>query len=105
MRWALMRAGERPEPTATKAASLTPGLEALTIRQLLEQRFPEVQLRKRFKEIPYLDQVTLQQVLDDPFALHDFLAECRRHPQCGDTSIQRLRGVIECAAASLEVAQ
>jgi hypothetical protein len=69
-----------------------------TIRQLLRWRYPETGLRKRFKEDPFLDQVTLGQVLCSPFALSDFLSACRTLPQCGETSIKLLRAVIEDAS-------
>jgi hypothetical protein len=79
-------------------------LEDWTIAQLLRFRYPDTRLRQRFQEEPYLDQVTLGQVLGSPFALNDFLAACRSLPQCGETSINRLRAVIENASRGLEAA-
>jgi len=82
----------------------TPWLEDWTIGQLLRHRYPDTRLRRRFQDNPCLDQVTLGQVLRTPFALNDFLSACRTQPHCGDTSIRRLRAMIEQAARSLQAA-
>ena len=76
-------------------------MEDWTISQLLNEGFPGVALRQRFRLTPYLEQVTLREVLEGPFALQRFLEECRRQPQCGDTSVKRLREVIERAALTM----
>jgi len=72
-----------------------------TISKLLTERFPDVRLRQRFKQAPYLEQVTLRQVLKGPSALQDFLEHCRQEPACGDLSIKRLREVIEYTALEM----
>lgn len=71
-------------------------------RAALAQKYPEAGLRRRFQNDPYLDQVTLGQVLQDPFALSDFLMMCRRLPQCGDASVDLLRRILESAARNVE---
>jgi hypothetical protein len=93
-----MNLNDQASPS-TGASEMVDSLGNWTIGQLLRERFAKVPIRKRFRETPYLERVTLSEVLEGPFALHHFLEECRRHPQCGDTTIARLRGVIESAAA------
>ena len=72
--------------------------ENWTIAQILHYMGPAAGFRKAFREDPYLHQVTLGQLLRSPFALSDFMLTCRSLPQCGDTSIARMRTVIENAA-------
>jgi hypothetical protein len=73
-----------------------------TIAELLRWRYPEVRLRQRFLADPYLEQITLAETLRSPFALNDFLSNCHKLPQCGDTSIKLLRSVIEDASRLVE---
>jgi len=72
-------------------------LGSWTIGQLVRQMGPLAGLRKRFREDPYLDDVTLCQLIRCKTALENFLAQCRCRPHCGDTSVARLRAVIELA--------
>lgn len=69
-----------------------------TIGQILRELGPKSGFRKRFIETPYLDEVTLGALLDTPFAFHDFMMTCRTLPDCGQTSLTRLRNVVENAA-------
>jgi hypothetical protein len=75
-----------------------------SIGRILRERHPRVRLRKKFLSAPFLDQVTLGQLLADPFAITDFLAQCRRQPHCGDGSILSLRQVLEIEAAGYQEA-
>ncbi|PWK62645.1 hypothetical protein [Roseicyclus mahoneyensis] len=75
--------------------------EDWTILKLLTVAYPNVPLRQKFRQSPYLKEVTLRQVLDGPFALNDFLDQCRRESHCGGTSVMRLRDVIEHAAIAM----
>lgn len=79
-------------------------LQEWTIGQLLRRRYPEVRLRKRFLADPYLEQITLEETLRNPFALNDFLTACRKLPQCGESSINLLRAVIEDATLHVQTA-
>lgn len=76
-------------------------LQDWTIDRLLQDRFPETRFMQRFRKDPFLRRVTLGQVMSNPFALNDFLAKCRTLPACGETSVSRLRWVIEVASAGL----
>jgi len=77
-----------------------PACVTYSIGRILRERHPQVRLRKKFLRAPFLDKVTLGQLLADPFAMADFLAECRRQPHCGDGSILSLRRVLEIEAAA-----
>lgn len=76
-------------------------IEDWTIGTVLKVLYPEVRLRKRVKQMPYLEQVTLRQVLDGTLPLDSFLAQCGREPQCGELSVKRLRDVIESTVVAL----
>jgi len=56
--------------------------------------------RRPFIDNPYLEQITLRQVLSSPLAMSEFLQRCRSLPHCGETTINRLLGVIENLAAT-----
>jgi hypothetical protein len=73
-------------------------MQDMTIAQILQTEYPNARLRKQFMADPYLDQVTLGELLGSPFALHEFLERCMKLPHCGETSINRLRDVIKKAA-------
>lgn len=75
-----------------------------SIGRILRERHPQARLRQKFLAAPFLDQVTLGELLAGPFAMADFLAQCRRHPHCGDGSILSLRKVLEDEAAALQAA-
>jgi len=91
-----------PNHTDTmQADAQTMPKEDWSISKLLTVQYPDVPLRKRFRQTPILEQVTLRQVLQGPFALQDFLDQCRREPQCGDMTIRHLRDVIARAADSM----
>jgi hypothetical protein len=68
-----------------------------TIGQILRAN-PHNKLRKQFLNDPYLDQITLGELLSVPFAMANFLENCRKIPHCGDTSLKRLRETVEMAA-------
>jgi hypothetical protein len=89
-----------PAPTPAHLDFAVPA-EDWTILQLLTVSYPNVRLRQKFKQSPYLNEVTLQKVLDGPFALNDFLDQCRYEPHCGVKSVMRLRDVIERAAIAM----
>jgi hypothetical protein len=76
-------------------------LEDLTIDRLLKDHFPETRFTKVFRKAPFLQLVTLGQVMSSPLALYDFLAECRTMPGFGEAALTRLRRVIEKASAGL----
>ncbi len=86
--------------TACDLDPVPPACVKYSIRRILRERHPQVRLRKKFLRAPLLDMVTLGQLLADPFAMADFLAECRRQPHCGDGSILSLRRVLEIEAAA-----
>lgn len=69
-----------------------------SIAQVLRMRHSKG-FRKPFIDNPYLEQVTLRQILSGPLAISDFLQRCRGLPHCGETTITRLLAVIESAAA------
>ncbi|MCH8466861.1 MAG: hypothetical protein LAT78_09885 [Roseinatronobacter sp.] len=69
--------------------------ESWTIGQLLRYLGPETRLRKRFREDPFLNKVTLGELIYSPFALADFMTACKKLPHCGDASLGRLRDIIE----------
>jgi len=71
----------------------------LSIAQILLTRHPKG-FRRPFVENPYLAQITLRKVLSSPFALSDFVVNCRRLPHCGEVTITRLLAVIERAMES-----
>lgn len=97
-----MNASVRRQNAAGDVADQIIPSESWTIGRLLREKYPEAGLRRRFQNDPYLDQVTLGQVLQDPFALSDFLMMCRRLPQCGDASVDLLRRILESAARNVE---
>lgn len=72
-----------------------------SISEILQTQFPDVPLRQKFRLAPYLRQVTLRQVMHGAPSLEEFLRECRREPQCGDLTVQRLREVLEQATATV----
>jgi hypothetical protein len=76
-------------------------LEDLTIDRLLKVHFPETRFTQAFRKAPFLQKVTLGQVMASPLALYDFLAECRTMPGFGEAALTRLRWVIEKASAGL----
>jgi hypothetical protein len=53
------------------------------------------EFRKPFIDNPYLEQITLRQVVSSPIAMCDFLQHCRSLPHCGDTALKRLCEVIK----------
>ena len=69
-----------------------------TIGQIVRHQGPASKLRKRFREEPYLDTITLAQLIGSPFALEEFMTVCRKLPHCGTISMIRLRALIESAA-------
>ncbi|MCH8466066.1 MAG: hypothetical protein LAT78_05785 [Roseinatronobacter sp.] len=72
--------------------------ENWTIGEILRYLGPSSGFRTQFRESSYLDEVTLGHLLSSPFALNDFMANCRKLPHCGEATITRLRAVIEHAA-------
>lgn len=88
-------------PATEDHLPLSSPMEDWTISQLLKVLFPDVRLRQRFRLLPYLEQVTLRQVLDSTLSLEHFLEQCGRQPQCGDLSVKRLRDVIEQTALAM----
>lgn len=75
-----------------------------SIAQLLRERHPELRLRKRVRENPLLEKVTLRELLGNPLSLDAFMDEVRSLPQCGPTQVTRLRnalvGEIKAAVAT-----
>jgi len=69
-----------------------------SIGRILRELYPESGLRQRFRNEPYLDEVSLRQVLNSPFAMTEFLVRCRSLPQCGEVSINRLHDMIKWAS-------
>ena len=65
-----------------------------TVARLLREARGELRLRRRFREHPLLEWVTLGSLLENPLRLDAFLAECRLLPQCGDTQVARLRQLL-----------
>lgn len=70
----------------------------LSIAQIL-QIHTSKGFRQPFIDNPYLEQVTLREVVSSPFAMCDFLRCCRMLPHCGEVTIIRLCAVIENVAA------
>ena len=54
--------------------------------------------RQGFIDNPYLEQITLRQVLSSPLAMGDFMLRCRGLPHCGEKTLNRLLAVIESVA-------
>lgn len=70
-----------------------------SIAQILRYRHSKG-FRQGFMENPYLEKITLRQVVSSPLAMGNFLQSCRGLPHCGDTTIHRLFAVIETLAAA-----
>lgn len=70
-------------------------LEQWSVGRLLRMRHAHVPLREAVRNSPYLDRVTIAEVVASPFSLERFLDECRSMPQCGETQIRRLRMVLQ----------
>lgn len=88
------RAENRRTHTATE-------LIGLSVAHVLRERYPHVSLRSAVRGNPFLDSVTVGDVLADSFSLEEFLATCRTLPNCGETQVARLRAVLEDIAAEL----
>jgi len=72
-------------------------LHSWTMGRMLRAN-PHKKLRQEFLNSPYLDQIKFGDLFADPFAMEDFLQNCRRLPHCGEISIRRIREVIKLAA-------
>ncbi len=72
-------------------------LHSWTMGRMLRAN-PHKKLRQEFLNSPYLDQIKFGDLFADPFAMEDFLQNCRRLPHCGEISIRRIREVIKVAA-------
>lgn len=75
----------------------TPALQrrAWTVGRLLREAYPHLRLRERVVNHPFLETVTVRDLLTGFAAVELFLAECRMLPQCGDTQIIRLRDALQ----------
>lgn len=54
--------------------------------------------RQPFIDNPYLEQITLRQLLSSPLAMGDFLQRCRALPNCGEAQMSLLLAAIELVA-------
>jgi len=74
-----------------------PDLETCTVAELLLRVQPEIRLRTRVRDSQLLQSVTLADLISDPLRLDDFLARCRRLPQCGESQVTRIRAALVAA--------
>jgi hypothetical protein len=87
-------AGQRglPGPDAPQ-----PDPKTCTVAELLLRVQPAIRLRSRVRDSQLLRSVTLADLISDPLRLDDFLARCRRLPQCGDGQVTRIRAALVAA--------
>lgn len=65
-----------------------------TMTRLLKVRYPHVSFREAFLSNPYLEQISLAEVLETPAKVLSFLEDCRQLPHCGAKQLGNLRHIV-----------
>jgi hypothetical protein len=87
--------------TATDIVQGKAALRHYTISRALRELFPDAKLRAGFRAQPYLETVTVGEVLASGLSTEKFFSECRALPSCGEVQIKRLRSILEDLSAQM----
>ncbi len=87
--------------TTTDTVQGNISLRHYTISRALRELFPDAKLRAGFRAQPYLETVTVGEVLASGLSTERFFSECRALPSCGEVQIKRLRRILEDLSAQI----